>query len=252
MRRRVRQKLRPLLGALPAVALFSAAGFAAEGPGQTCEFTTPAGEFAIHECLTHPDLSTDPGEACWRAAAWTTITKACGRQLEYPGLKTTVRAFWTKEDLFVLFECPYTELNLFTPPDHSKARPGLWDRDVVEMFAGGDWANIRHYREFEIAPTGDWIDLAIDLDRRNGDQSWHSGWMTEARIDEAHKVWYASARIPLRAISGKAPEAGTRWRLNFYRIDGPGPDPERHFLCWQRTCGSNHVPEHFGTLVFKR
>ena len=60
----------------------------------------------------------------------------------------------------------------------------LWDRDVVEMFLGDDWNNIRHYREFEIAPTGDWIDLAIDLDKKNYDRSWRSGWRTMARIDE--------------------------------------------------------------------
>ncbi len=48
-----------------------------------------------------------------------------------------------------------------------------------------DWKNIRHYREFEIAPTGDWIDLAIDLDHESYDQAWRSEWTTAARIDEA-------------------------------------------------------------------
>ena len=64
-------------------------------------------------------------------------------------------------------------------------RDKLWDRDVVEMFLGDDWTNIRHYREFEIAPTGDWIDLAIDLDHESYDQSWRSGWTTAARIDRS-------------------------------------------------------------------
>ena len=44
--------------------------------------------------------------------------------------------------------------------------------------------------------------------------------------------------------------------MNLYRIDGPGPDPKRRFLCWQPTClvnhDPNHVPEHFGTLVFAK
>jgi hypothetical protein len=53
------------------------------------------------------------------------------------------------------------------------------------MFFGDDWSNIRHYREFEIAPTGDWIDLAIDLDRRSFDAEWRSGWKTAARIDKS-------------------------------------------------------------------
>ena len=42
--------------------------------------------------------------------------------------------------------------------------------------------------------------------------------------------------------------------MNLYRIDGQGPDTKRHFMCWQPTCvlnrDPNHVPEHFGTLVF--
>jgi hypothetical protein len=145
---------------------------------------------------------------------------------------------------------------LFLPPDHSKARVGLWDRDVVEMFLGDDWQNIRHYREFEIAPTGDWIDLAIDLDKKNYDHSWRSGWKTEAWIDEPKKTWYAAAAIPLSAVSSTPVHDGTRWRTNLYRIDGLGADPQRHFLCWQPTCvlnrDPNHVPEHFGTIIFSR
>jgi len=51
-------------------------------------------------------------------------------------------------------------------------------------------------------------------------------------------------------------KVGTKWRMNLYRIDGLGADPQRHFLCWQPTCvqnrDPNHVPENFGTLVFGR
>ena len=95
------------------------------------------------------------------------MSKDCSRQVDYPDLKTEIRAFWTDTDLYLLFRCPYTVLNLFLPADNSTNRVGLWNRDVVEMFLGDNWSNIRHYREFEIAPTGDWIDLAIDLDRES-------------------------------------------------------------------------------------
>src|ERR1017187_5235512 len=61
-----------------------------------------------------------------------------------------------------------------TSTTRATTNPGVPDRDVVEMFLGDDWTNIRHYREFEIAPTGDWIDLAIDLDHESYDQSWRS------------------------------------------------------------------------------
>ena len=124
------------------------------------------------------------------------------------------------------------------------------------MFLGDDWENIRHYREFEIAPTGDWIDLAIDLDHHGGNRGWRSGWHVTARIDEKAHVWYAAAQIPLKSVSEQAVKAGTRWRMNLYRIDGQGADPQRHFLCWQPTCvvnrDPNHVPENFGTLIFTK
>jgi hypothetical protein len=180
----------------------------------------------------------------------------CSRTTDYPDLATEVRGFWTDTDVYFLFVCPYRSLNVFLPAQHDRARRGLWDRDVVEMFFGDDWTNIRRYREFEIAPTGDWIDLAIDLDRRGPEPAWSSGWTTLARIDERAKTWYAACRIPLRSISEKGVDAGTRWRTNLYRIDGDGPDPVRRFMCWQPTCVTNrdpnHVPENFGTLTFVR
>ena len=216
----------------------------------------PTASFTIHHVAAVPELGVDPANAVWRDASSQSMTKDCSKKIDYPHLKTTIRGFWTDRELYLLFECPYTVLNLFTPADNSKKRVGLWDRDVVEMFLGDDWTNIRHYREFEIAPTGDWIDLAIDLDHESYDHSWSSGWETKARIDEQRKIWYAAARIPLSAVSSKQITNGTKWRMNLYRIDGLGADPQRHFMCWQPTCvqnrDPNHVPEHFGTLVFAK
>jgi PQQ-dependent dehydrogenase (methanol/ethanol family) len=204
-----------------------------------------------------PPLSADPSAPAWRGAGKagvTSISKDCSKQIDYPALLSQVRSFWTDTHLYLLFSCPYTELNLFLPALGGGPRNKLWDRDVVEMFLGDDWKNIRHYREFEIAPTGDWIDLAIDLDHDSYDQSWRSGWTTAARIDKEAHVWYAAARIPLSAISSSPVKAGTKWRANLYRIEGLGPDSGRRFLCWQPTCvvnrDPNHVPENFGTLVF--
>ena len=223
---------------------------------EPCIATEPRATFTIHHQNGSPPLTLNTQSSLWVTASAQSMSKDCSRKIDYPNIKTEIRAFWTDRDLYVLFKCPYTVLNLFLPADNSKKRVGLWDRDVVEMFLGDDWTNIRHYREFEIAPTGDWIDLAIDLDHQNYNHDWTSGWQTAARIDEQGKVWNAAARIPLNAISANRVEAGTKWRMNLYRIDGLGADPQRHFLCWQPTCvqnrDPNHVPEHFGTLVFAK
>jgi len=227
--------------------------FAATPP--VCVVGEERASFAIRHVSGSPELTLDPDANVWRHAAVQYLSRDCTRQTDYPNLKTQIRAFWTDTDLYFLFRCPYDVLNLW-PADNSKPHVNLWDRDVVEMFIGYDWQNIKHYREFEMAPTGDWIDLAIDLNRDSYDSNWRSGWKTMARIDKQTKTWYAAAKIPLSSIGGPKAEPGTRWRINLYRIDGLGADPQRHFLCWQPTCvehrDPNHVPEHFGTLAFQR
>ena len=234
-----------------ALLIFVAGAACAQEP---CTVSRPTAIFQVPHLAGDPPLSADPSAPAWRNAAITALTKDCSRKIDYPSLRTEVRSFWTATHLYLLFSCPYSELNVFLPAMGGGPRVKLWDRDVVEMFLGDDWTNIRHYREFEIAPTGDWIDLAIDLDRESYDHSWRSGWTTAARIDESAHVWYAAARIPLSAVSAAPVKPGTRWRANLYRIEGLGPDSQRHFLCWQPTCvehrDPNHVPENFGTLIF--
>jgi len=235
-----------------AVLILSGAGVARAQ--QTCTVARPTAAFETPHVSGDPALNADPASPTWRHAALATISKDCSKEISYPSLRTEVRSFWTDTHLYLLFTCPYQELNLFLPAQGGGPHNKLWDRDVVEIFLGDDWQNIRHYREFEIAPTGDWIDLAIDLDRHTDERNWRSGWNTAARIDEAAHIWYAAARIPLGAVSSSPVKPGTRWRANLYRIDGLGADPQRRFLCWQPTCvvnrDPNHVPENFGTLVF--
>ena len=223
--------------------------------GKVCQVAKPAVTFSVPYRRTAPPLSADPKSAIWDGSASTSIEKDCTHESSYPDLKTDVRGFWTDTDLYLLFRCPYKELNLFLPATGGP-RVKIWDRDVVEMFLGDDWRNIRHYREFEIAPTGDWIDLAIDLDKKSYDSKWRSGWQPAARIDRDAHVWYAAARIPLKSVSDQPVKPGTKWRANLYRIDGLGDDSVRHFMCWSPTCvinrDPNHVPENFGTLVFEK
>jgi hypothetical protein len=221
-----------------------------------CHATFPTASLSIPYVRGEPALDIDPDALTWKKAGAGRIVKDCSRTVDYPDLDTEVRAFWTDRSLYVLFACPYRSLNRFAPGPDGRDRDKLWDRDVVEVFLGDDWKNIRHYREYEIAPTGERVDLAIDLDGGGEGRAWSSGWDTRARIDEAAKVWYAAARIPLASVSSARVSPGTRWRLNLYRIDGDGPDAQRRFLCWQPTCvvnrDPNHVPEAFGTLIFQR
>ncbi len=240
-------------GAALLIWLIPALAFGAE---PVCQVASPTATLSVPHAAPGQKLNTDPKSAIWSHATSAWITKDCTHEIDYPNLKTEVRAFWSDSDLYLLFICPYTDLNLWLPADNSKDRLKLWDRDVVEFFLGDDWKDIKHYREFEIAPTGDWVDLAIDLNKESYDSKWNSGYEHRGRIDETNHVWYAATRVPLKSVSDQPVQEGTRWRANLYRIDGLGADPQRHFMCWQPTCvvnrDPNHVPEHFGTLIFTK
>ena len=173
---------------LPAVELRASNGVpqspSGDSSAKVCEFAPPGASFSIPYVSQAQELNTNPDSPTWAHAAATWIEKDCSHQIDYPHLKTEVRAFWTDSDLYLLFISPYTELNLWLLADNTKDRLKLWDRDVVEFFLGDDWQNIKRYREFEIAPTGDWVDLAIDLNKDTYDAKWDSGWQRQGRIDE--------------------------------------------------------------------
>lgn len=182
----------------------------------------------------------------WRRATPVQIESALRTGQVHPDLSTTVRALWSEQYLYLAYECPFTEFTVFTPPLRKGERPGLWDRDVVEVFIGADSGQPRHYFEFEVAPTGERLDL--ELGGATKDLEWDSGFARAVRVDRKRHVWTVEMRIPLAVLSATAPQAGTRWRLNFYRHD----IAHKVFLAWSPTAtGTAHTPERFGWLQFE-
>ncbi len=166
-----------------------------------------------------------------------------------PGHRTEIRSRWTKDSLYFQFICPYQELYLKPDPVIDVETDKLWNWDVAEVFIGSDFQNIFRYKEFEISPRGEWVDL--DIDRKHplpgGGVPWNSGFQSKTRIDADRKIWYGEMRIPFKSVSEHAPEAGQKFRVNFYRMQGPPPD--RKMIAWQPTHARNyHVPEAFGIL----
>ena len=171
------------------IAILVIAVSAAALTAEVCEVSTPMAALNIPHVKRASELNTDPRSKTWVHASSAWIIADCStKNFDYPKLKTEVRAFYTDTDLYLLFVSPYTELNLWLPPDPTKDHLKLWDRDVVEFFLGDDWTDIKHYREFEIAPTGDWVDLAIDLGKEKYEAAWESGWQRQGRIDEANHI----------------------------------------------------------------
>ncbi|MGO9239828.1 MAG: carbohydrate-binding family 9-like protein [Bryobacteraceae bacterium] len=213
--------------------------------------TTPAQEattFVAQRLKHDQNLNTDPTSRLWREAP--AVFFESGPHGEAVARhRSEVQARWTPQALYFLFTCPYESLYLKPSPDQVRETNKLWDYDVAEVFIGADFSQIWRYREFEVSPQNEWIDLDIDSRHLDADQQmlWNSGFAHAARIDAAKKVWYAAMSIPMQSISSKPVAKGTEFRLNFFRMQGPPPD--RKALCWQASGKETfHVPEAFGRL----
>ncbi len=188
----------------------------------------------------------DLGKPVWK--------KAVPARLEYlsldgtarPAVATTVRLLWSDQFLYISFECPYTVLRVFNPPWFDQERRGLWDRDVVEAFIGADQRHIRQYKEFEVAPTNEKLDLVLNQPPGDG-FDWDSHFETAVVVDQKKQIWTSEWRIPLKAMDDSAPKAGTRWRANFYRCDRSSQSS----MAWNPTLTQTfHTPAKFGVLEF--
>jgi hypothetical protein len=166
-----------------------------------------------------------------------------------PPYRTEIRSRWTAKNLYFLFSCPYEELFLRPNPSATTETNKLWNWDVAEVFIGLDFNNIRHYKEFELSPQGEWLDLDIDLTKPHHEEgwTWNSGFQVAARIDEQSKIWYGTMKIPWTALDGIPASVGKTLRVNFFRSQGPLSN--RKEIAWQPTMSETfHVPERFGLL----
>jgi hypothetical protein len=190
---------------------------------------------------------TDPNSAFWQGApAVALLNDTYGKPAH--SYESEVRAQWTRDNLYFLFICPYEQLNLKPDPSTTTETFGLWNWDVAEVFIGSDFVDIAKYKEFELSPQGEWIDLDIDLSKPHHEDGWlwNSGFQVSARIDAAKKVWYGFMRIPYRAIDSRDAKPDNELRINFYRSQGP----DHRAITWQPTHKSTfHAPESFGTLT---
>ena len=195
-----------------------------------------------------PILDTNPASKFWQDS-FATYMDADAHGRPDPRYRTEIRTRWTAENLYFLFVCPYEELNLNPNPDRSAETNELWNWDVAEIFIGSDFTEIRRYKEFEVSPQGEWIDLDIDLSKPHHEDGWkwNSGFEVSARIDEAAHVWYGAMKIPYSAIDSRKAAPGNTLRINLFRSQGP--PSARHQIAWSAPMSDSfHVPERFGLL----
>lgn len=190
----------------------------------------------------------------WKTAAWVHFDHDWSGKRHYSRAATSVASRWTATQVYFAFRCKYSKLNIYSDGDSSKDKWGLWERDVVEVFANPEPERVDHYYEFEVAPNNLWIDLEIDLKRKPfNDASWNSGFQHATHVENG--VWSCEMRIPVGVMTprGYRLRSGSRWRVNLFRADGEGPDKDRRLLAWSPTLVPNfHVPTRFGILRFSK
>ena len=136
-------------------------------------------------------LTLDPSAPFWKSTKAVFVDKdRFGNPVH--AYRTEVRTRWTKDNLYFLFICPYKELSLKPNPNTHEETNQLWNWEVAEAFIGSDFSDIQHYKEFEVSPQGEWIDLDIDLKKPHHEDgwTWNSGFEVLAKIDsrKAHLV----------------------------------------------------------------
>ena len=206
---------------------------------------------AVMECVRADQevpLTLDLASPFWSGARVVTVEKdRFGKTV--PRFRATVRTRWTQQSVYFLFVSPYDELHLKPNPTTQKETNELWNWDVAEVFIGSDFTDLQRYKEFEVSPQGEWVDLDINLHIPHHEDGWkwNSGFETAARIDEARHTWSAAMRIPFSAIDPRVPAAGNTLRINLFLSQGAPAN--HHELAWQAPMKETfHVPERFGLI----
>jgi hypothetical protein len=207
--------------------------------------------FASRKASANVSLTADPNSSFWRDVSGIVVgNDYAGKPV--PGNRMEVRSRWTSDTLYFLFICDFDELTLKPNPVTAGETNKLWEWDVAEAFIGSDFDDIARYKEFQVSPQGEWVDLDIDRSprKRGAGIAWNSGFEVKARIDQARKVWYGEMKIPFEKVGVGSPAVGARLRVGIYRC--AGREPNRKLISWQITgARSFHIPERFGILELR-
>jgi len=171
-----------------------------------------------------------------------------------PDYRSEVRSRWTDQAIYFLFQGPYGELNLLGNPATTVETFKLWLNDVFEVYLGADHEHINLYREYQMSPQGEFLDLNVNSATQPigawGDWEWYSGMKVKARIDATRHVWYGEMMIPIASFDERPPQTGNEMRCNLYYMQGSRP---RHVVQWRPVMNPNfHTPERFGVLRLVR
>ncbi|MDX2087018.1 MAG: DUF362 domain-containing protein [Kofleriaceae bacterium] len=163
---------------------------------------------------------------------------------------TRVRALWSPQGLYMLWELEGTNENTDRTRPTDVERVDLYQENCVELFLAPDGATRKKYVEIEVGPYGHWFDLLVD---RTGtkvvsDAAWSSGVKVGTmHHDDKGTVLIEMAITAPEVLAALTPAA--KLPVGLFRMEGKAP---RQYLAAfpTRTPKPNfHVPDAFGTLV---
>jgi hypothetical protein len=185
-----------------------------------------------------------PIDAAWKNAKPIAFCSDWRGEYPDPQRQTEVRLLWSSESLFIKYHCCFREIYVYE--GIPCRRDQLWLRDVAEVFIQPATDSLRHYKEFEISPNGDWLDLDIN----EGNKSILFCDLKSRAVCNAQGFWIAELALPMNRLT-KHFDPDQVWRLNLFRIEGR--EPNRFYSAWRPTYTPQpnfHVPELFGELHF--
>jgi hypothetical protein len=172
---------------------------------------------------------------------------------------TKVKVLYSETGIYFLFDCEDKKLTSTMKADNLD----LWNEDVVEVFLWTD-EGFPVYFEYELSPLN--YELPIIIPNNKGT---FLGWLPwhydgERKIQHATSArggkkksgsivtgWIAEFFIPyklLAPLSQVPPASGTKWRANMYRVDYDNGSSQS---VWQKTKGTFHDYNSFGTFIFE-
>ena len=167
--------------------------------------------FLSHYSAQDVAPSADPDSAFWKGIAGVAIDHSVLGP-EMAQFRAEVRSRWTKAYVYFLFAGKYEKLTLKSDPDLKNETYRLWEKDCFEVYLGADFEHTNRYREFQMSPAGEFLDLDIDSTRPrpgyNGENLWNSGMQVKARVDETKKIWHGEMKIPIAAVDARPAQEG--------------------------------------------
>ncbi len=197
-------------------------------------------------------VTGDGSASNWNAVRWLTLPQRNPGNIVY---KTKIKLLYSDSGIYCLYHCEDKKITATLKGDFLD----LYNEDVVEAFFWTD-ESIPIYFEYEVSPLN--YELPILVPNHQGTFLGWLPWHYEGNRRTRHAVhinkdgdqitsWTAEFFIPftlLRPLTNVPPQSGTRWRVNFYRIDY---DSGESYWSWQLTRKNFHDYERFGTLLFK-